>query len=321
MSTPERAPGRRPAPADLLTIGEVLGSLRAEFPDITPSKVRFLEERGLVTPARTPSGYRKFAPAHVARLRLVLTLQRDHYLPLRVIGEHLAALDAGQDPELPPVAPPGPDAAGQQPAQPPPPQPEPPETPGGELTSDHVSTQEQTEPTRAPGPPAAPRGRRPAPPAPPATTPPATTTSGPLQEPPARPQRATAAPATSAPARASFAGLVEVAAGDVALVDALIAHALLPRPLDSGDAAAAEQVVRAAAALGAHGIEPRHLRVLKTAAEREAALVEQIATPLRRVRSGDDVDGRAQRVTAALSETLGELRSALLATELAGRSR
>ncbi len=104
MSTAERAPGRRPPAADLLTIGEVLGSLREDFPDITPSKVRFLEERGLVTPARTPSGYRKFAPAHVARLRLVLSLQRDHYLPLRVIGEHRAALDAGEAPPLLPAS-------------------------------------------------------------------------------------------------------------------------------------------------------------------------------------------------------------------------
>jgi DNA-binding transcriptional MerR regulator len=78
-----------------VSIGEVLTQLRAEFPDITISKIRFLETEGLVAPERTPSGYRKFAPADVSRLRYVLAQQRDNYLPLRVIKDQLDAIDRG----------------------------------------------------------------------------------------------------------------------------------------------------------------------------------------------------------------------------------
>jgi DNA-binding transcriptional MerR regulator len=79
-----------------LTIGEVLTVLRDDFPDVTISKIRYLESEDLVHPQRTPSGYRKFSRADVSRLRYVLTAQRDHYLPLRVIKEHLEALDRGE---------------------------------------------------------------------------------------------------------------------------------------------------------------------------------------------------------------------------------
>jgi DNA-binding transcriptional MerR regulator len=81
-----------------LSIGEVLGQLRPEFPDITISKIRFLEAEGLIHPERTPSGYRKFSSGDVARLRFVLAEQRDHYLPLRVIKDHLDAIDRGLEP-------------------------------------------------------------------------------------------------------------------------------------------------------------------------------------------------------------------------------
>jgi DNA-binding transcriptional MerR regulator len=73
-----------------LGISEVLGQLRAEFPDISVSKIRFLETEGLIEPARAPSGYRKFDAADVDRLRYILTAQRDQYLPLRVIKERLS---------------------------------------------------------------------------------------------------------------------------------------------------------------------------------------------------------------------------------------
>jgi DNA-binding transcriptional MerR regulator len=73
-----------------LGIGEVLAQLHAEFPDIRVSKIRFLESEGLIAPARSPSGYRRFSPADVERLRYILTVQRDQYLPLRVIKERLA---------------------------------------------------------------------------------------------------------------------------------------------------------------------------------------------------------------------------------------
>ena len=75
----------------LLSIGQVLAKLSPDFPDLSPSKLRFLEEQGLVSPSRTESGYRKFSPSDIERLRLILVMQRDQYLPLRVIKDHLEA--------------------------------------------------------------------------------------------------------------------------------------------------------------------------------------------------------------------------------------
>ncbi|GGN53094.1 MerR family transcriptional regulator [Streptomyces kronopolitis] len=84
-----------------VSIGTVLTRLREEFPEVTISKIRFLEAEGLVEPTRTPSGYRKFKPADVERLANVLRMQRDHYLPLKVIREHLDALERGEQVPLP----------------------------------------------------------------------------------------------------------------------------------------------------------------------------------------------------------------------------
>lgn len=78
-----------------MRISDVLADLGQDFPTVTPSKLRFLEEQGLVEPRRTAGGYRQYSPADVERLRFVLRQQRDRYLPLRVIGDQLAALDAG----------------------------------------------------------------------------------------------------------------------------------------------------------------------------------------------------------------------------------
>ncbi|MBF8189518.1 MerR family transcriptional regulator [Nonomuraea sp. K274] len=73
-----------------MSIGEVLALLQGEFPDVTISKIRFLEGEGLIEPERSPSGYRKFTHLHVEQLRFILTEQRDHYLPLRVIKDKMA---------------------------------------------------------------------------------------------------------------------------------------------------------------------------------------------------------------------------------------
>jgi DNA-binding transcriptional MerR regulator len=78
-----------------MSIGEVLVALKEIFPDVTVSKIRFLESEGLIDPERTPSGYRKFYQQDLERLRFILTLQRDSYLPLKVIRERLAEYDAG----------------------------------------------------------------------------------------------------------------------------------------------------------------------------------------------------------------------------------
>ncbi|ACV80301.1 transcriptional regulator FtsR [Nakamurella multipartita] len=88
-------------PNSTLSIGAVMTRLKPEFPEVSISKIRFLESEGLVTPHRTPSGYRQFSPADVSRLRYVLAAQRDQYLPLKVIKDHLDAIDRGLEPAVP----------------------------------------------------------------------------------------------------------------------------------------------------------------------------------------------------------------------------
>jgi DNA-binding transcriptional MerR regulator len=79
--------------------------LNRDFPDLSPSKLRFLEEQGLIEPQRTPAGYRKFSEQDVQRTRVILELQRDQYLPLRVIRDYLEQLDQGKAPNLPQAQP------------------------------------------------------------------------------------------------------------------------------------------------------------------------------------------------------------------------
>ena len=79
----------------------MLTALSSEFPDISISKIRFLESEKLITPQRAPSGYRRYAEHDVERLRYVLSVQREHYLPLKVIREHLEMMDRGQTPPEP----------------------------------------------------------------------------------------------------------------------------------------------------------------------------------------------------------------------------
>jgi len=99
MAQPER---RGP---QVLNIGEVLAELSDDFPSMTASKIRFLEEKGLINPKRTPAGYRQYSDGDVERLRFVLALQRDQYLPLKVIKDYLDAIDRGERPDsLPPGA-------------------------------------------------------------------------------------------------------------------------------------------------------------------------------------------------------------------------
>lgn len=83
------------------SIGAVLARLKSEFPDVSISKIRFLESEGLVTPERTASGYRQFSVRDVQRLRYVLAAQRDHYLPLKIIKDQLDAIDRGLEPATP----------------------------------------------------------------------------------------------------------------------------------------------------------------------------------------------------------------------------
>ena len=113
---------RRPGSGREVTrsIGQVLTALSGDFPDVSISKIRFLESEGLITPQRAPSGYRRYAEHDVERLRYVLSVQREHYLPLKVIREHLEMMDRGQTPPEPrtleATTPPGPSAVATPPA-------------------------------------------------------------------------------------------------------------------------------------------------------------------------------------------------------------
>ena len=84
-----------------LSIGQVLTQVRIQFPDLTSTKLRYLEDEGLITPTRLSSGYRSYSTQDINRIRMVLTLQRDHFLPLRVIHGILSEVDAGRRPVLP----------------------------------------------------------------------------------------------------------------------------------------------------------------------------------------------------------------------------
>lgn len=207
------------------TIGAVLRSLQGDFPDLTISKIRFLEAEGLVRPERTRSGYRHFSDRDVARLRYVLEAQRDRFWPLKVIREALDALDRGVDPDAVPGRP----AADEQPAP----------AVGVASGSDLL--------------------RR------------------------------------DAPARLNGREVMGAAGLDAQTFDALVGYGLLTAGRDGLFTETALPVARAAAALAAHGIEARHLRPFRTAADREIGLVQQVLTP-RRGRDRDSED-----------EALGEL--------------
>jgi len=198
-----------------VSIGQVLDELSAEFPDISPSKIRFLEAEGLISPLRSSSGYRRFTAADITRLRFILTAQRDEYLPLRVIKERLDALEA----------------------------------PAGDGAASVVP-----------------------------------------------------------PLAMTRSELLAAAGAAEDLLAELEDYGLIRRARSYG--AQPLSVLRSAVHLGAHGIQPRHLRAIKAAAERETALVEQAVAPLARqkgsrepaLRAAHDIAGHIARLHATLVE-------------------
>lgn len=238
------------------SIGEVLSLLHDEFPDVTISKIRFLESQGLIDPERTPSGYRKFYEADINRLRWVLRQQRDHFLPLKVIK---AKLDAGAAdlPEEPPLQP---DLFGGAVQADPPP-----------ATTDAAAPRHETGDSGG-----------------------GAAWLAALQETPRelRHRPRTPPPAPLEPVDDSSRWSVSDAAAEtgtsVEIIEQFMEYGLVPCTLVAGEPLldeAALMVVRAAAALVARGIEPRHLRGYKLAAEREVGLFEQLVFPLLRQRN------------------------------------
>jgi DNA-binding transcriptional MerR regulator len=223
MSVPARA---------YLSIGEVLSKLRGDFPDVTISKIRFLESEGLIEPQRTPSGYRKFTSVDLERLRYVLLAQRDQYLPLRVIKENLDAMDRGLQPAgtNDKVARPALGLA----------------TVDGELSAANFAPSSEMRLSRE--------------------------------------------------ELVSASGLADSALTELESFGLI---AIRGRHYDADSLA----IATAVAQMSAFGIEPRHLRSFKSAADREIGLIEQVVTPLNRQKSSDS-KARAEEVSkeiAALS--------------------
>ncbi|WP_164385508.1 MerR family transcriptional regulator [Streptomyces sp. OM5714] len=241
--TPSGGAGQGAAATDsgLMSIGAVLNALRDEFPDITISKIRFLESEGLIEPRRTPAGYRKFSAHDVERLGQVLRMQRDHYLPLKVIREHLDAVERGEAVSLPRV--------GRQ------------------------RDGEPAVPEPAEGPTVARVGRD---------------------------------------ELLAAAGI-----GDQELKE-WESYGLLAPLADGAYDAEAVTVASLVVQLGRFGIEPRHLRVMKAAADRDAGLVDQVVAPLKRHRN-PQTRAHAEARTKELAGLAVKLHAALVQTALGVR--
>jgi DNA-binding transcriptional MerR regulator len=234
-----------------ISIGEVLEQLRSDFPGLHISKIRYLESEGLVSPERTPAGYRKFSAHDVERLRYVLTAQREHYLPLKVIREHLDAMDRGLEPPALPTT--GP------------------HVPRVVLSGDGMPSPE-----------------------------------------------AFAAGGTEL--RLARRELLDTAGIDEDLLDQLVSFGMLRmRPGTKHFDGDALVIAKAAGELAAYGLEPRHLRAFKTAADREVGLVEQVAAPIRRRREAG-AQARAEEAVREIAALSVKLHATLVKSGLsAGR--
>ncbi|MFI9770862.1 MerR family transcriptional regulator [Streptomyces sp. NPDC052415] len=242
LHTPSGGAGHGTAATDsgLMSIGTVLSVLRDEFPEVTISKIRFLESEGLVEPQRTPSGYRKFSADDVERLGHVLRMQRDHYLPLKVIREHLDAMERGEAVALPTV--------GRQ--------------------RDGEAVPEPSE-----------------------------------------------APTAARIGRGELLAAAEI--GERELEEWESYGLIAPLPDGAYDAEAVT-VASLVVELGRFGIEPRHLRAMKAAADREAGLVDQVVAPLRRHRN-PQTRAHAEARTKELAGLTVKLHAALVQTALGVR--
>ena len=323
-----------------LSIGEVLTLLQDEFPDVTISKIRFLESQGLIDPERTPSGYRKFYAADIERLRWILTQQRENFLPLKVIKDRLEENPTGAPPESDGPLVFDPNGRGDSSAAP---LVASASSAGGASTSSPTASSGARSTSAPAG--AAPTsasstsgaasvgGGRAAP-----ATVRSSMPAGELSEPADQPEpiwMADLARSGKGGARAPKDRKVQLDAdvSDTSLTAAELQAAaglsaeslhelekyglIAGRPMGDdtyydGDALI---VARKAAAFIGHGVEARHLRMFKVAAEREAGFLEQLAMPLLKQRNPE-----ARRQAVDLVETLADhghdLRAALLRANL-----
>lgn len=311
------------------SIGEVLSLLQVEYPDVTISKIRFLESQGLLNPERTPSGYRKFRDEDVERLRWILTQQRDHFLPLKVIKERLAAGDFADGPPegvLPferavsdgseshahDV-----DASGSlsseqalhsevlSPQQQPPQDPE--TSPTSPTTLETPNDRARAVASLVEGPVSAPpttRGRK--------RHPTGHTKGEPT--PTASDEVEPDAPSVSLTLDelCTQSGLEKGAVVELEKFGLLSARSLGHVEYYDDDALV---VARLAAGFARFGIEPRHLRMYKVSADREAGLFEQLITPLLRQRRAAARD-QAVEMLEELAELADDLRAVMVRASL-----
>ena len=329
-------PGReaeQSAVTGTMSIGEVLGILKPEFPDITVSKIRFLEGAGLVQPDRSASGYRKFSEDDVARLRFVLRAQRDQYLPLRVIRQRLSDLDqvgglaakgappadtgAGADPGATAAGPGGPAAGpGGQAA---PGGPAPGGGRGGEAAAGLASG--TGPPGAAPPPGLAPGAGAGATPGAAAGAAGAGGAAGVAGAQPAWTTGGVFAGAPPSDAQFTRDELCRAAGATVEQLLELESFGLVSAR-GSGERGAwygGDDLVllRLARELGDYGLEARHLRMYKLFAEREAALFEQVVAPLVRQRN-PEARARARDTIGALAQLGGRMRDLALRSAVHG---
>jgi len=289
-----------------LSIGEVLSLLQDEFPDVTISKIRFLESQGLLDPERTPSGYRKFYEGDIDRLRWILRQQKDHYLPLKVIKDRLEDGGAPGAPGAPALnGDPVTAAAASEP-----------QTLGLALALDD-------RPAAAPVAPAA--ATETAPPAPAAPEPAVAGTVVPAGEAPETVDRATPG-RTGGRAHRRAPSSVSLTVDELAQASGLTARDVrdlerfgLLEGLAVGDATYYDDdalvIARTAAGFLQHGIEARHMRTYKVATDREAGLFEQIVLPLLKQRN-PDAKRRATETVVELIRLGDDMRRVLLQREL-----
>ncbi len=258
------------------SIGDVLGMLREEFPDITISKIRFLESQGLIDPERTPSGYRKFYDADVARLRWILHQQKEHFLPLKVIKGRLEQLELGGGvlTDFTDID------AGGEPVAEPEPEPEP------EVTPEKPKAKRRTRKKAAAAP------------------------TLPLDD--GRADDLAPDPSGVSLTReelAKAAGLTD------AEITELESFGLLIPAMEAGGRVLFDEdglaVARLAAGFAKHGIEARHLRMYRSFAEREAMLYQQALLSVLRQRN-PEARARAQEELAELAKLGRGLRTAYL---------
>ena len=264
------------------SIGEVLALLQEEFPDVTISKIRFLEKEGLIDPERTPSGYRKFYDDDVACLRWILRQQRENYLPLKVIRERISSGAWQDDDGAAPVTPDAPVAT-------------PEAAPVRSLTAVE---------------PLAPTPLAPTPLAPVAPVSPVADD---------RPMRAVEALDTGMTGVSLTVDELGASSGlDGDTIAELTRYGLLSgRQVGSAVLYDDEALVvaRLAASFLRHGVEPRHLRMYKMSADREAGFLEQLASPM--VRQRDPAARRqAFELVGELCSLGDQMRASLLRRSL-----